>query len=257
MSNPPVVLYNKYSSKEIYAGSYPNFTIYLSDVDGMYVPPIYEVYLYDSFNQTGRSIKYTGGSHKLTGIVSSVKVVQIDNWTDTQLKCCLSDPSVNSDSCGVWWGKNPTVGCDVVVNNYCKLNPSDPKCACYILPDTTNSKLRSALNARPDCFVSDCSIHGYIPSTIYGKQCPALTICEQDMSSAGTSNIIKDNVQIMKCGDSTNTSEDQQTADNTKKSSIYVYVLLLFILLITVVVTYVQPYQSNNIYTYHNHDIIG
>lgn len=85
---------------------------------------------------------------------------------------------------------------DTVVSDYCEKNKDDPFCACY--HDQAPAGIPAEIAGLPQCWSKKCATHGYKPHTL--QSCPTVTVCKQELSIAGSNNIIQsDKLQVIDC----------------------------------------------------------
>ena len=98
-----------------------------------------------------------------------------------------------------------TPACDIIMKDYCSINPGDPKCSCIAhstfleVVHGIPAKYTSAL--KPSCHVSECSLDGYQSRAVLEEKmfgvCAPVNICIQNMNITDSS-ILSSQV-IMEC----------------------------------------------------------
>ena len=110
--------------------------------------------------------------------------------------CKDADKDSLNMSCATKWTKacNTRVRDlnEALVATYCKRNPKDPICSCYIdAPNYIPPKLRQM----PQCWNAECSAHGYIPSSAGHSDCPKVTIGSNDLKGVNV-DTLSSNIKI-------------------------------------------------------------
>lgn len=86
---------------------------------------------------------------------------------------------------------------ETLVQTYCTINPTDELCSCYADPPDF---IPTAVRGTPKCWNKTCNTKGIIPRNMRGEPCNTdITICSQELSTSGDSNILSDNVNIVDC----------------------------------------------------------
>ena len=85
---------------------------------------------------------------------------------------------------------------------FCIDNQNDPLCSCYATPP---DYIPQEMRAKVRCWNKKCAESGYIPENMRGD-CDKITICKQNISAMGDSNLIKENVYFQDCSDKSTTN---------------------------------------------------
>ena len=120
---------------------------------------------------------------------------------DMRAKCCNGKASndVEIDFCKSANMLDNTDTCDIEMADYCNIHGDSPYCGCY--PQNVDAEAQKLpkdlsayadiLKAQPRCWVKGCST-GYIPKNLRDMNQCSITICKQDVSVSGQSNIVQD-----------------------------------------------------------------
>jgi hypothetical protein len=84
---------------------------------------------------------------------------------------------------------------DSTMNLYCAANPTAAICSCY---SKAPEYIPPEMAGLAPCWNQSCATTGYIPQNMRGA-CPSITICKQDMTTSGDSNMLTDNIIIQDC----------------------------------------------------------
>jgi hypothetical protein len=84
---------------------------------------------------------------------------------------------------------------DSTMNLYCASNPTAAICSCY---SKAPEYIPPEMAGLAPCWNQSCATTGYIPQNMRGA-CPSITICKQDMSTSGDSNMLTNNIIIQDC----------------------------------------------------------
>jgi hypothetical protein len=188
--------------------------------------------------------------------------------TNNMRVACVGD-KLKTDECKFWGTKSPELyrqnmlayckdmsnpfcqeyakthtGFDSAVAAFCTEHPGDPFCACSTtalnrIPDD-NEQIK-VLKAKPQCYLKDCANSGYkfISQRTNTGGCPEL--CMQNISAAGTGNIITGNTTTQNCGgvqvkDTPSDSPSSPSSPSSSSSSSSLLTLLLYIVMIAIII---------------------
>jgi hypothetical protein len=275
---PPTILYtgvectgNIYNSGN---GEFKNAGTgfeYPKAINSVFVPPNYHMFAFNDSLYKGQAMRlesgfyrknddYPSGGFPLTNI-RSFSVIAKQPWIKHLQNCCSSKltESTNSSTCGVYWGKNNSGECDVIMGEYCINNQNDPVCSCYNYLESDNDtdppEVKLA-KARPDCFIKTCNTDGYMPTNLKNRQCPSLKICKQNMDMLGGDQNVTSNIEILQnCNDTYNSSLnptpsptppptpspipppvfEPPNSEKTSESSYIIYFLIFVCFIITII----------------------
>jgi hypothetical protein len=169
-----------------------------------------------------------------------------------QLLCCKSDPSVNSDECGSYWGPNAITGdCDGMMQFYCGTTQGqqDPLCNCI------NSPL-----PLPECVDSTCAnTSAFKTSTMLNNQCVGnYQFCEQFFTLSGEAkeNVIEDSNVVQNCNQYNNGSSGSASPSALSNTSLLIFVavgavVVLLIVILAVTVKLSRKATRLNSHRYH------
>jgi hypothetical protein len=138
--------------------------------------------------------------------IDAIKLTTARTWDEFLDACCRGIPGdgVSQETCGAFWrpkSEQGTGACDFRVQEYCRVNPADPFCACYGSDLTTISSVPGECKqVAPKCYSSACtSGNAYRPSSQLKDVCIPCKVCKQNVSITGNSNMFNDNVILMDC----------------------------------------------------------
>lgn len=132
--------------------------------------------------------------------LDSVKSIVDIPWKDYLYKCCTKSLDVNQGDCKNFWGGDANSSCDAFMAEECKSRPDELACSCYAKPPDTDDTIEMQhLKANPACYSGECNIYGYMPANIRNMSCPPITICRQNLGTAGDSNMMTGNVIVQDC----------------------------------------------------------
>jgi len=91
--------------------------------------------------------------------------------------------------------------CDEMYQDFCRANKDDPRCSCYntMAASPNDSVSMQALKANPLCWSNACLMNGYQPYSLKNRDCPHVTVCKNQASTFGNSNISQDNITVITC----------------------------------------------------------
>ena len=136
----------------------------------------------------------------------ALKITTPKTWDDFLDACCRGVPGngVSVNTCGPFWrskSEQETGMCDFRVQEYCRVNPADPFCACYGAKLTTSSNIEGGCKqVAPKCYSEACtSGYAYRPNSQLKDVCIPCKICKQTVTVTGNANMFNDNVILMDC----------------------------------------------------------
>jgi hypothetical protein len=121
----------------------------------------------------------------------------INNLEDPM--CAGVDNSTLNKACAKYFSETCTNRksdlTDSTMNIYCAANPTAAICSCYAgIPEYIPPEIAGLA----PCWSKSCATTGYIPQNMRGA-CPSITICQQDMTTSGDSNMLSNNIIIQDC----------------------------------------------------------
>lgn len=156
--------------------------------------------------------------------------------------------SINmSDTCR----SNQTELDTAMVSNWCKLHMDDDFCACYQEPPDYIKQKAPEVAGLPQCWNNKCSIKGFKPITL--QTCPTVTICRQEITTEGDSNLSSNVVVRQDCkptivtgstGGTGSTTTSNETPINPKGWNTYVLLFVALIIFIVVIVLFWDDSES-------------
>lgn len=153
--------------------------------------------------------QYPGISNKVgNNNAEALKITTTQNWDEFIDACCRGIPGngVSINTCGPFWrtkSEQETGMCDFRMQEYCRINPKDPFCACYGKMLSTYSDMPGACKqVAPKCYSTACtSGYAYRPNSQLKDVCIPCKICTQNINIAGSANMFNDNVILLDCSD--------------------------------------------------------
>lgn len=274
--------YGNYPS--IWTNGFPNDAL-----QSIRVAPFTSVQLFEHGDYGGKSVTINGPvdipildnySSGFGGIMSSLIIKYAAPNLTQQVNCCKG--ITDSSQCGRWqpgslscessmtnwcgvalgtdpvcksWCRNHTNLCDTIVNNFCKLQPNDPYCACI------NSPAQKTGAVNPKCVDKNCITTGYLTSPMKDTNCPSIINCNIKTTLENSGVILSYNVPIQQnCGDTsgsvkpntpgtgtstvTNVIKPVAAAPPNRISMIFIWIRENLILFILIVILFVSSIVS-------------